>query len=46
MMMVVVLLLGDTKHWPGTVLSALQIGDLPLLRTRTQVQRFIQLGGG
>lgn len=38
-MMVVVMLLGNTKHSPGTVLSALQIGDLPILQTRKQIQR-------
>lgn len=38
-MMVVVMLLGNTKHLPGTVLSALQIGDLPILQTRKQIQR-------
>lgn len=39
LMMVVVMLLGNTKHLPGTVLSALQIGDLPILQTRKQIQR-------
>lgn len=46
LMMVVVMLLGNTKHSPGTVLSALQIGDLPILQTRKRIQKFIQLVGG